>query len=125
MDLVLQALADPTRRKILAMLRAGPITAGRIAGRFDVSRPAVSRHLRVLRESGLVRDEESGRERHYHLDPKPLGEVEALLAELRSAPDPKAAWERRFMALETEVHRVRGRRRAAASPVGEKKRKSA
>src|SRR5690606_13577870 len=114
MDAVAQALADPTRRAILRMLRDQPENAGRIAQAFSVSRPAVSRHLRVLREAGLVRDESIGREREYQLVPSSLAELEAFLAELHAA----TPWEHRFMALETEVHRVKRRRRTknAANP---------
>jgi DNA-binding transcriptional ArsR family regulator len=57
------AIADPTRREILDALAAGPRTAGEIAARFDASRPAISRHLRLLRESGLVTQEAEGRHR--------------------------------------------------------------
>jgi DNA-binding transcriptional ArsR family regulator len=109
MDAVAQALADPIRRDILRMLRGHPANAGSIAGAFSVTRPAISRHLRVLREAGLVRDEVVGRERSYTLALDSLAELEAFLAELR-APE---RWERRLMALETEVHRVKGKRRRA------------
>ena len=113
MDAVAHALADPIRRDILRMLRGGPVTAGGIAGAFSVTRPAISRHLRVLREAGLVRDELLGRERHYALELSVLAELEGFLGELR-AP---ATWARRFMALETEVHRVRrDRQRREAAP---------
>lgn len=108
MDAVAQALADPIRRAIVRMLRDGTATAGAIADAFPVSRPAVSRHLRVLREAGLVRDRARGREREYRIDLAPLAPLEAFLRELHAAE----AWERRFAALETEVHRVRRRRRA-------------
>ena len=111
MDAVAQALADPTRREILRMLRDRPLTAGAIAGAFPVSRPAISRHLRVLREAALVRDEVIGRERQYALQLGALDELERFLAELR-AP---STWERRLMALETEVHRVKRQRRGAAT----------
>ncbi len=107
MDAVAQALADPIRREILLMLHESPRTAGAIAGAFTVSRPAVSRHLRVLREAGLVRDAVSGREREYGLDADALAPLEAFLARLR-AP---SVWSRRLDALETEVHRVRRERR--------------
>ena len=109
MNAVAQALADPIRRDILRMLRGQPVNAGRLAQEFSVSRPAVSRHLRVLREAGLVSDELIGRERVYQ--PRPLAELEAFLADLR-APGP---WEHRLMALETEVHRVKRRRQAAGA----------
>ena len=117
MDAVAQALADPIRRDILRMLRDGAVSAGAIAGAFDVSRPAVSRHLRVLREAGLVRDELQGRERLYQLDLSALAELEAFLAELRrTAADD---WERRFMALETEVFRVKQQRKRSPSLASE------
>jgi DNA-binding transcriptional ArsR family regulator len=107
-DAVAQALADPIRREILVMLREAPRTAGAIAEAFTVSRPAVSRHLRVLREAGLVRDTASGREREYVLVVDALAPLEAFLAELRGP----TVWSRRLDALETEVHRVRRRREA-------------
>lgn len=107
MDAVAQALAAQIRRDILRMLRDQSANAGAIAGAFSVSRPAISRHLRVLREAGLVRDELSGRERTYTLTLDALAELEAFIAELR-AP---SKWERRLLALETEVHRVKRERR--------------
>ena len=87
------------------MLRDRPLPAGAIAGAFDVTRPAISRHLRVLREAGLVVDEPQGRERVYRLELGALVQLEAFLAELRA--DRASEWERRFMALETEVHRTK------------------
>ncbi len=127
MDAVLQALADPIRRKILCMLRSTALPAGQIAKAFSVSRPAVSRHLRVLREAGLVRDQDSGRERLYQLELAPLRDAEDFLAALRSPQGAeRAAWERRFMALDTEVYRVRGRGKTAGQKASqEKKRKTA
>jgi len=113
--MVAQALADGTRRTILRMLRDGELAAGAIAGAFDVTRPAISRHLRVLREAGLVVDEAQGRERVYRLEVSALAELEAFLAELHD--DLAATWERRLMALETEVHRTkRERAREAKAP---------
>ncbi len=100
-----QALADPIRREILVMLHEAPRTAGAIAEAFTVSRPAISRHLRVLREAGLVRDTLDGRERVYVLTPDALTPLEAFLAQLHGP----SVWSRRLDALETEVHRVRRR----------------
>ena len=117
MDAVASALDDPTRRSILLMLRDGAATAGAIAGQFAVSRPAVSRHLRVLREAMLVKDVANGREREYRLSLDALNELEAFLKTLRQPA--AAAWERRFDALETEVARVRKRRRAQPSRSGQ------
>ena len=92
------------------MLRSGPLTAGAIADRFEISRPAVSRHLRVLRDSGLVVAETRGRERVYRLDVGPLAEVDAWLGQFRES------WSNRLDALETEVHRTRRERRAGTQP---------
>ena len=109
---VVAALADPVRREILMMLRRRTRSAGEIAGRFSISRPAVSRHLRVLRECGLVVDEVRGRQRFYRLDLAPLEPLEAWLAGLRAgAADTADRWDRAFDALETEVHRTRRERR--------------
>jgi DNA-binding transcriptional ArsR family regulator len=107
------ALSDPIRRDILRMLRDAPRNAGAIAAAFSVTRPAISRHLRVLREAGLVVDKTEGRERVYRLELAPLSPIEEYIAELRHSS--ASEWERRFMALETEVHRVKraSKKRAA------------
>ncbi|MET8630467.1 metalloregulator ArsR/SmtB family transcription factor [Kitasatospora sp. NPDC004669] len=76
---VFSALANPVRRKLLEGLRGGPRAAGELAGDFELSRPAVSEHLAVLRGAGLVREEPRGRHRYYHLEPGPLAEVEEWL----------------------------------------------
>ncbi|UBU18857.1 metalloregulator ArsR/SmtB family transcription factor [Nonomuraea gerenzanensis] len=107
MDQVAGAVADPVRRQILVLLRDGPLPAGDIAERFAISRPAVSRHLRVLRQSGLVRAELVGRQRLYTLDPEPFGELITWLARFARP----TGWEHRFDALETEVYRTRRERR--------------
>jgi DNA-binding transcriptional ArsR family regulator len=75
-----QALADDTRRSILEMLAQGELSAGTIAAAFPVSRPAISRHLRVLRESGLVSVRGERQQRLYRLDPGPLQEVQQWTA---------------------------------------------
>ena len=113
MDDAASALADPIRRQILRMLRDAPRSAGAIAGAFSVTRPAISRHLRVLREAGLVVDQAQGRERVYRLERGPLSAIEEFISELRREQD--SEWERRFMALQTEVHRVKraSKKRAA------------
>ena len=79
-----RAIADPTRRAILDHLRTGPANANALAGNFATSRPAISKHLRVLRESGLVIDKPLGRERVYHLNAAPLGEVFGWLGDYRA-----------------------------------------
>jgi DNA-binding transcriptional ArsR family regulator len=112
-DDLAEAIADPARREILVLLRDGPRSAGQLAAvigeQFRISRPAVSRHLRVLRECGLVRDTLQGRHRHYELDATRLGELTGWLAQF-AAP---SIWQQRMDALETEVYRTRRERRTA------------
>ncbi|KFC71002.1 Transcriptional regulator, ArsR family [Devosia sp. LC5] len=84
------ALADPTRCRIVELLRAGPSPVHRLAAEFDISRPAISRHLRVLREAGLIREEKSGRENHYALQAKRLTPVRKWLDKQAPAPGPAA-----------------------------------
>lgn len=112
MDDVARSIADPARRAILSALAERPLSAGDIAAMFPVTRPAVSRHLRVLRESGLVAARVDGRRRVYAIDVTPLAPLVAWLASL----DPPARWDHRLDALETEVHRAGRDRRAAALP---------
>jgi DNA-binding transcriptional ArsR family regulator len=78
-DAALAALSDPTRRELVEALGRGPTRAGDLADRFPISRPAVSKHLRVLREAGLVEAEEQGRERVYYLVPRGLDEVKRYM----------------------------------------------
>src|SRR5215472_10645254 len=77
------ALADPTRRAVLDLLRRGSLPAGRIAEAFPVSRPAISKHLRLLRRAQLVREHRKGRQRFYRLNAVPLKAVEAWLNQYR------------------------------------------
>ena len=111
---VAAAISDPVRREIMMLLRGRMMTAGEIAACFDISRPAVSRHLRVLRECGLLVDEVRGRQRLYRLDTGPLAPLEAWLAGLH---DP---WAGALDALETEVYRTRRDHRAAPPSAQEK-----
>jgi DNA-binding transcriptional ArsR family regulator len=97
----LEALADPTRLRIVELLADGELSAGEIASTFRTSRPGVSRHLRVLREHGLVSAREQGRRRIYSLDPEPLAELDDWLARYRSF------WTNRLEALDTEIRRRR------------------
>ncbi|WP_099899742.1 helix-turn-helix transcriptional regulator [Streptomyces sp. TLI_171] len=73
------ALANPVRRQLLHALLDGPRAVNDLAGRFELSRPAVSEHLQVLRQAGLVREEPRGRQRYYHLVADPLAEVSRWL----------------------------------------------
>ena len=78
-----QALADPTRRAVLDLLRRGSQAAGQIASAFPVSRPAISKHLRLLRRAHLVHQHREGRHRVYQLNPEPLREVDNWIEHYR------------------------------------------
>jgi DNA-binding transcriptional ArsR family regulator len=95
-DLSMDALGDPTRRRILEILREGPRPVGEIARRLPVSRPAVSQHLRVLKGAGLVLDRRDGPRRIYGVDPQGLAELRAYVEGLWSSAlaDFKVAAER-------------------------------
>src|SRR5215813_8572988 len=99
MDAVMHALADDSRRTMLEMLRARPATAGELADALPIARPGVSRHLRVLRQAGLVDVRQEAQRRIYSLRPAPLAEVDAWLEDYR------ALWRNRLDALHTEVAR--------------------
>ena len=79
-----QALADPTRRDVLDLLRRGSQPAGDIAQAFPISRPAISKHLRLLRRAHLVREQRQGRHRVYQLNPEPLRAVDSWLDQYRA-----------------------------------------
>jgi DNA-binding transcriptional ArsR family regulator len=79
-----QALADPTRRAVLDLLRRGSQPAGQIAEAFPVSRPAISKHLRLLRRAHLVREHREGRNRIYQLNPEPLRAVDNWIEQYRN-----------------------------------------
>jgi DNA-binding transcriptional ArsR family regulator len=108
---VFAALADPVRREIVELLTEGPIGAGVIAERFPVSRPAVSRHLRVLREAGLVRSETAAQQRVYHLERAALVELDRWLERFRPLSVAAGGPAARLAALDTELHRGRRARR--------------
>jgi DNA-binding transcriptional ArsR family regulator len=100
----LEALADPTRRRIVELVAERERTAGELAACFDTSRPAVSRHLRVLRVAGLVGVRGDAQRRRYSLEPAPLAELDDWHSHYRSF------WTNRLDALETEIRRRRRRR---------------
>lgn len=77
------AISDPTRRAVLDLLRGGSLPAGQIASAFSVSRPAISKHLRLLRRARLVQERREGRNRFYQLNPEPLRAVDSWLNEYR------------------------------------------
>jgi len=91
---VFQALADPTRRSILLLVASQSMTAGAIASKFDTARPTVSKHLQILTECELVRQEQNGREIHYHFNPQKMKEVADFIEPFRKM------WDDRFNKLE-------------------------
>jgi DNA-binding transcriptional ArsR family regulator len=108
MEAVLHAVADESRRTILEALTRGPTTAGDLAALLPIARPGVSRHLRVLREAGLVDVRQEAQRRVYSLRLEPLADVDAWLGQYR------ALWEHRLDALHTEVARGKRERRSTA-----------
>ena len=110
---VFDAVADPLRRDLLRRLAFGPARVVDLAGAYAVSRPAVSRHLRLLTEAGLASAQDRGRERHYRLEPTGLDDLTGFLRELESSP---RVHEHQLDALETEVHRTTRERRRPVRP---------
>jgi len=106
------ALADPVRRALLEDMTAGPARVVDLAARHPISRPAVSRHLRVLTEAGLVSATNQGRERHYALEPGALAPVRELLDRLTLRP-PGRLSSNALDALDTEIRRAGRDRRTA------------
>ena len=110
LDATLAALADPTRRRVVDLLRRRPRRAGELARAFDVSAPAMSRHLRVLRTRGLIEEErvdDDARVRVYRLRPEPFRDLHAWLEEV------EAFWSDQLDSFKAHVER-RGRRRGRA-----------
>jgi DNA-binding transcriptional ArsR family regulator len=106
MEAVLRALADGSRRTVLDTLADGPATAGELAALLPIARPGVSRHLRVLREAGLVQVRQEAQRRVYSLRLEPLTEIDEWLDRYR------ALWEQRLDALHTEIARGKRQRRS-------------
>ena len=97
----MKAIAEPRRRKILTLVRDGELSAGEIAARFDVTRPAISQHLGVLKEAGLVRERRDGTRRLYQARPEGLEELRVFLEEF---------WDTRLDALRREAERKEARK---------------
>ena len=106
MEAALRALADESRRTMLEALAGGPATAGELAALLPIARPGVSRHLRVLREAGLVDVRQEAQRRVYSLHPEPLAELDEWLGPYRTL------WEQRLDALHTEIARGKRERRS-------------
>jgi DNA-binding transcriptional ArsR family regulator len=109
------ALADPTRRAVLDLLRLGSLPAGVIARAFPVSRPAISKHLRLLRRAHLVRERREGRRRLYQLNPEPLRAVDSWLEHYRSF------WQMSLADLKTFVEAEHAKEKSGARAKSKKK----
>jgi len=83
-QVIFRAIADPTRREILSLLRAGPLAVGELAGNFDTSRPAISKHLRLLKSAGLIVARQQGTANICELNARPLRAVNDWLSDYRS-----------------------------------------
>lgn len=100
---VFQAIADPTRRAILTLVALQAMTPTTIAGHFDSSRQTISKHIQILTECELLRQEQSGREIHYHLNPKKMKEIADFIEPFRKM------WDDRFNKLESVMKKYRSR----------------
>ena len=106
-EAALRALADESRRTMLETLADGPATVGELAALLPIARPGVSRHLRVLREAGLVEVRQEAQRRVYTFRPQPLAEIDDWLTRYRKQ------WEQRLDALHTEIARGKRERRSS------------
>lgn len=100
-----QAIADPTRRAILALVAIQALTPNAMAERFDMSRQAVSKHIKVLQECELIKPEQSGREIYYHFNPRKMKEIDNWIGQFRNL------WETRFNQLGTVLSTIKKQRK--------------
>jgi len=101
---VFQAIADPTRRAILALIALQSMTPNAVAEHFDTSRQAVSKHLKILTECQLLKQEESGREIYYHINAKKMKEVADFIEPFRKL------WDDRFNKLESTMKKIKSKK---------------
>jgi DNA-binding transcriptional ArsR family regulator len=106
MEAAIRALAEPRRRRILELVRDGELTAGEIAAAFDVTRPAVSQHLTVLKHAGLLVERREGTRRLYRARPEGLADVREFI---------EAFWDGRLERLRLAAELEEGRRRSGSS----------
>jgi DNA-binding transcriptional ArsR family regulator len=107
MEAAIRALAEPRRRRILELVRDGELTAGEIASAFDVTRPAVSQHLTVLKHAGLLAERREGTRRLYRARAEGLADVRAFI---------ETFWDGRLERLRLAAELEEGRRRSGSSP---------
>lgn len=101
---VFQAIADPTRREIIRLIAQRPLNLNAIAENFDVSRPAISNHIKILNECGIIKIEQQGRERYCKLNPANLKEVANWIGQFT------ALWEERLESFEKYVYQLKAKR---------------
>ncbi|WDO14557.1 metalloregulator ArsR/SmtB family transcription factor [Flavobacterium sp. WW92] len=101
---VFQAIADPTRRAILLLVSSQSMTAGAIASNFDTARPTVSKHLQILTECELLKQEQNGREMYYHLNPNKLKEIADFIEPFQKM------WDDRFNTLESIMKKYQSKK---------------
>jgi len=102
---IFQAIADPTRRAILTLLVMQALTPNTMAEKFDMSRQAVSKHIKVLQECELIKPEYAGREIYYHFNPKKLQELDNWLAQFRKI------WETQFTQLDKVLSTIKNNKK--------------
>jgi len=102
---IFQAIADPTRRAILTLIAIQALTPNAMAEKFDMSRQAVSKHIKVLQECQLIKPEQSGREIYYHFNPKKMQEFDNWLVQLRKM------WETQFNQLDNVLLTIKKTKR--------------
>jgi DNA-binding transcriptional ArsR family regulator len=100
---VFQAIADPTRRAILLLLATQSLTAGAIASNFDTARPTVSKHLQILTECELLKQEQQGREIYYHFNPNKMKEIDNFIEPFRQM------WDAKFNKLEAVMKKYKNK----------------
>ncbi len=101
---IFQAIADPTRRAILALLAVQAMTPNMLAEHFDFTRQAVSKHIRILTECEVVKQEQIGREIYYHFHPKKMKEVDKWLGQFRML------WEHKFQSLDEVLKKMQNKK---------------
>jgi len=97
---IFQAVADPTRRTIILLLAAQPLTAGAIASHFDSARPTISKHIKVLSECELLQSEQDGRNIYYKLDATQMDVIDEWVEEIRTV------WKSRFSKLDNVLNKL-------------------
>ena len=102
---IFQAIADPTRRAILTLVAIQALTPNAMAEKFDMTRQAVSKHIRVLQECGLIKPEHSGREIYYHFNAKKMQEFDHWLAQFRQS------WEIQFNQLDQLLSTIKDKKK--------------